>query len=482
MPGAVSVMGRSLCGGARVLHGVGGDRRQVDRQAVERPSLVDAGEQQQLVDQDAHALGLLLDAAHGRLEVGGAVFGAAMEELGVAADRGERRAQLVRGVGQEAAQPVLGRLALGEGVLDVLEHAVERQGRAGRPPYARRPARRAATGRRRRWPWRWRPWLRAAAARGARCSRRARPGRRGSTAVMMTSPRSSLAKRLLCLGERHGDDEMVSSVGDRLDEHAVVAATSLPVAPVEMSTEVLSLGGGRKLGRQPRRRHGRLRVAEADACRRRRCGGREARRTCRAEAATGPVRRDRQHRPRSPGAAGARSRPGRARRAPAGRHASTGTSAARSRSPTPARTSPTATSPTRASSRRRRSDTFLVLARAQAVAHAADRLDERGTERIELASQIPHVGLDDVAVAAEVVVPDVIEDLALGDDAASVEQKVAQQLELGRGELDQASGRARPRGCLRPSRDRRTRGGRRRRRRRRRGAGWRGCGPPAPRC
>ncbi len=45
--------------------------------------------------------------------------GAATEELGVRAHRGERRAELVRGVGDEATQALVGRL-------DPVEHRVER--------------------------------------------------------------------------------------------------------------------------------------------------------------------------------------------------------------------------------------------------------------------------------------------------------------------------------------------------------------------
>ena len=48
-----------------------------------------------------------------------------LHQVGVAPDGGERRAQLVGGVGHEAAQAVLGLLALGEGELDLVDHAVE---------------------------------------------------------------------------------------------------------------------------------------------------------------------------------------------------------------------------------------------------------------------------------------------------------------------------------------------------------------------
>ena len=93
-------------GGARVLNRVGGHRGQVDGQMLEGPAFVEPRQEQQLIDEQAHALRLLLDAAHGGREVLRPVLGAAAEELGVAADRGERRAQLVRGIGQEAPQPV----------------------------------------------------------------------------------------------------------------------------------------------------------------------------------------------------------------------------------------------------------------------------------------------------------------------------------------------------------------------------------------
>ena len=50
--------------------------------------------------------------------------------------------------------------------------------------------------------------------------------------------------------------------------------------------------------------------------------------------------------------------------------------------------------------------------------------------------------LDDARLAAEVVVPDVVEDLGLGQDAVRVEHEVTQQLELGRRHLDDAAAAA----------------------------------------
>ena len=69
----------------------------------------------------------LLDAAHGLREVVGPRARAAAEQLGVAADRRERRAQLVRRVGDEPAQPRLRRGALRERDFDLAEHRVERE-------------------------------------------------------------------------------------------------------------------------------------------------------------------------------------------------------------------------------------------------------------------------------------------------------------------------------------------------------------------
>ena len=99
---------------------------ELDRLALERPALVEPGEQQQVVDEQPHPPRLALDAGHRPLEVVGPLAGAAVEQLGVGAHGGERRAQLVRRIGDEAAQPVLRRGALVERLLDLAEHRVER--------------------------------------------------------------------------------------------------------------------------------------------------------------------------------------------------------------------------------------------------------------------------------------------------------------------------------------------------------------------
>ena len=78
------------------------------------PRLVEAGEQEQVLDQDLHAGGLLFDAAQDGGQVDSGVVAAEPEQLGESLDRRERRAQLVGRVGQELAQPQLGRVPLRE--------------------------------------------------------------------------------------------------------------------------------------------------------------------------------------------------------------------------------------------------------------------------------------------------------------------------------------------------------------------------------
>src|ERR1035437_11150935 len=104
-----------------------GERGEVDGAALELGLLVEASQSEEILDEHAHALGLLLDPSHCHL--GAACVGcrAHPEQLGVAADRGERRAQLVRGVGEELAQAVFARLARGKRLLETVEYPVERE-------------------------------------------------------------------------------------------------------------------------------------------------------------------------------------------------------------------------------------------------------------------------------------------------------------------------------------------------------------------
>ena len=111
----------------RGLDRLGDDVLERDRLERERPALVEVGEEQQVVDEHAHPLGLAADPLHRALEVVGPAGGAAGEELGVGADGGERRAELVRGVGDEPAELALGGLERADRLLDVGEHAVQRE-------------------------------------------------------------------------------------------------------------------------------------------------------------------------------------------------------------------------------------------------------------------------------------------------------------------------------------------------------------------
>src|SRR6185312_263896 len=80
--------------------------------------------------------------------------------------------------------------------------------------------------------------------------------------------------------------------------------------------------------------------------------------------------------------------------------------------------------------------TSLPARRLQAVADAPHGADQRRAVGVELLSQVADVGLQHAAVAPEVVVPDMVEQLRAGHHAARVEHQVAKQPELGRGQLD----------------------------------------------
>ncbi len=112
--------------GVRVRDGVHGEHGEVDGRAVERASGVEPGEEQQVLDEAGHAHGLGLDAVERARRRGRHVVGGAAHELGVPADGGERRAQLVARVGDEPPHLGLGVVARMERGLDVLEHPVER--------------------------------------------------------------------------------------------------------------------------------------------------------------------------------------------------------------------------------------------------------------------------------------------------------------------------------------------------------------------
>src|SRR5437764_10571425 len=75
------------------------------------------------------------------------------------------------------------------------------------------------------------------------------------------------------------------------------------------------------------------------------------------------------------------------------------------------------------------------LGKSEAVAHLPAGVDERRAQRVKLLAQVADVGLEDVGIAFEVVLPHVLEDLHLGEDPAGIEHEVAQEVELGRGQV-----------------------------------------------
>src|SRR2546429_8931645 len=67
---------------------------------------------------------------------------------------------------------------------------------------------------------------------------------------------------------------------------------------------------------------------------------------------------------------------------------------------------------------------------AEAVAHAADRVDQRRLVGVDLLAEVADVCLHDAGVAIEVIAPHMIEDLGLRQDPAGVEHEVAEELVL----------------------------------------------------
>src|SRR6516165_1960433 len=115
-----------------------------------------------------------------------------------------------------------------------------------------------------------------------------------------------------------------------------------------------------------------------------------------------------------------------------------------------------ATKPTRSGSPRRTRLAIVVLTATarypaeppsmrstrlpQHVSHSAQGVQQPLLPRVDLATQIRHVGLDDIHVAAEVVAPDMVENLRLAQYRARVDHKVAKQRELGRRQRNRLAG------------------------------------------
>ena len=121
--------------------GVHEDPAQVGRLARQRAARVGAGQQQQVADQPPHAL----RRAQGRARGLGAL---AVEHLGqqleVGQDAGQRRAQLVRGVGDEVALADEQLLGLAARALERVEHLLQRVPELGHLVVGHRLRQRAA--------------------------------------------------------------------------------------------------------------------------------------------------------------------------------------------------------------------------------------------------------------------------------------------------------------------------------------------------
>ena len=184
--------------------------------------------------------------------------GAHAVQLGVAADRGQRRAQLVRGVGDELAQAVLARLALGERLLEPVEHAVEGERRRGRP----RCAGRSTSTRWERSPPAIRPAVWPMRSSGSRLMRTTTQ-RDGGEHEQDADDHEPLdedepVERARRLGERDGDDGDVAGA-ERARRRRGSASRRCRVPETVIGLPTVELGrdlrrGGRRSARSRRRR------------------------------------------------------------------------------------------------------------------------------------------------------------------------------------------------------------------------------------
>src|SRR5438105_6209970 len=76
------------------------------------------------------------------------------------------------------------------------------------------------------------------------------------------------------------------------------------------------------------------------------------------------------------------------------------------------------------------------------IADAAHGLDQRWVAPVHLPPQVGDVGLEDAGITAEVVVPDVVQDLAPAQDPAGIDEQVAEEPVFGWRHLDRTPGTA----------------------------------------
>ena len=110
-----------------VAGGVDDKPGQVDLFALQRPPGVQARQQQHVLDELGHPLGLGLHPAHRVRDVVGQRVLFALRQFGVAADRRERGAQFVAGVGDELPDPHLAGVPRRQRAGDAVEHPVQRR-------------------------------------------------------------------------------------------------------------------------------------------------------------------------------------------------------------------------------------------------------------------------------------------------------------------------------------------------------------------
>ena len=113
-------------GDVGVADGVDDQPRKVHLLPLQRPPGVEAGQQQHVLDELRHPLGLRLDAVHRVRDVVGDVTALALRQFGIPADRRKRRAQFVARVGDELAHPGLAGVPGGQRAGDAVEHPVQR--------------------------------------------------------------------------------------------------------------------------------------------------------------------------------------------------------------------------------------------------------------------------------------------------------------------------------------------------------------------
>ena len=110
-----------------VAGGVDDKAGQVNLFPLQRPPGVEARKQQHVLDELGHPLGLGLHPAHRVRDIVGQFVLFALRQFGVAADRRQRGAQFVAGVGDELPNPRLAGMPRRQRAGDAVEHPVQRR-------------------------------------------------------------------------------------------------------------------------------------------------------------------------------------------------------------------------------------------------------------------------------------------------------------------------------------------------------------------